>query len=1357
MRMFRLVFCFVWLLPGLVLYSLPGIKGTNNAGKYFHNFIPLESSVQPQNWDIVQDYRGIIYAANNGGLIEYDGVSWRETEIPNITVRSLAADSNGRVYVGGRNELGLLALDANGFTQYISLIHDVEEDRRNFGSVWRTYATKEAIYYWTSRHLFQWNPIAKNMTVWQPESGIFVCLHCDGMLFIHQKKTGLRKWDITSRSPVPMPGGETLMGESVAMIVPYNTAGGTLLIGTRTNGLFLSDGKKITPFKTEIDDFLKQMKLYHGIRLKSSSGEFALATRLGGLIIIDSNGRSKTIYDKETGLRDNCVNDVFQDATGNVWLALNKGIAKIEYKSPLSIYDGERFHLQGIILSVVRAAPPESLYAGTTSGLFLKSPGGIFHPVPGIAGSCWSLAASKDTGSILAGTREGVYQVKQQKARLIFNTPTYVLTRSRYHDNRMWAGTSQGLLALSLDGEMWKKQSGFKKNFSQVRTIAEDDRGNLWLGTLTGNVFHIRFNGPVLTGSETVSAFGNEHGLPPGEIHVFNVDNHMIFATAKGLYRFDRQRQRFLPDFTLGIEFAGGADGKSVFRLIADRKKNIYFHSMRRNFRAIPRLDKEGGQPFIVDNTPFLRMDLDQVNAIYPDPGDEAIWFVTHHSLVRFDTRMKKDYHRGFSVLLRRVLINGIEEKRHFPVLPYSKRNTRFEFAAPFFEAEDRTLYSYVLQGYDKQWSPWTGETKKDYTNLDHGDYTFRVRAKNVYGIISPVDSFQLRVRAPWYRTWWAYVLYVSMLGAMVVLIVRWRSMKLVRDKQKLERIIRKRTKEIQDQKRLLEHQSDKLQEMDKVKSRFFANISHEFRTPLTLINGPLEQVLAAHKDNNENNETELVDNINLALHNSRRLLDLINQLLDLSKLDGGKMKLQAVRRDIVPFIRGVTNSFESLAAQKKIKLDIAAESQCVLYFDPEKLDKVLINLLANAIKFTPEGGAITVSAAIVSTSGKVHSDRVLEIPVLEIKVRDTGVGVPKDQLPYVFDRFFQAEGVFSSQHKGSGIGLAVVKELVELHHGDIFVHSTEGKGTEFTIHLPLDASRLEPDEMTEADPDTPLSSVNHPLDLEPESEPEHVANREENEKEYEKEHSADVILVVEDNADVRRFIRSPLEQSYTVIEAVNGKEGIEKARKMVPSLIVSDVMMPEIDGYELCQVLKTDIATSHIPIILLTAKASDENIIEGLETGADDYITKPFNTTILLTRIKNLIDLRRQLQEKIQRELVLQPTEIAVSSMDQTFMQELKQAIENNLSNAQFAVDDLAGALYLGRSTLNLKIRALTGESTNRFIQSYRLKRAAQLLKANFGNVTEVAFEVGFSSSAYFTKCFKEKFHRLPNEYRTS
>ncbi|MCP5050995.1 MAG: response regulator, partial [bacterium] len=542
---------------------------------------------------------------------------------------------------------------------------------------------------------------------------------------------------------------------------------------------------------------------------------------------------------------------------------------------------------------------------------------------------------------------------------------------------------------------------------------------------------------------------------------------------------------------------------------------------------------------------------------------------------------------------------------------------------------------------------------------------------------------------------------------------------------------------------------AEKLKEMDQVKSRFFANISHEFRTPLTLIMGPLEQMLSSGPGENHR------EDLHMALRNSQRLLNLINQLLDLSKLESGRMTLQASKQNVIHFLKGVSGSFESLVIKMKLDLTFHSDLQDIpLYFEAVKLEQVIVNLIANAVKFTPAGGKIAVTAVVHDKKGEGYPSG-----YLQISVSDTGVGIPSDQLPFIFDRFYQADGYFSHQHKhkGSGIGLALAKELVTLHHGNIEVTSREGKGsgTEFTIRLPLGKDHLKPGDIIEDD--LPALAYESKAAVAEEFE---IQNSAQETKEKHMEtmtNGRDVILVVEDNPDVRKFIRGPLEAKYTVIEASDGEEGIQKARKVIPDLIISDVMMPRKDGYQLCQTLKTDIKTSHIPIVLLTAKASEGSVMEGLETGADDYITKPFNTQILLTRIGNLIGLRRQLQETIRREMMLRPTEIAVSSIDREFMKELKEALEKNIPDMEFGVDQLAEHLYMSRATLNRKIKALTGESTNQFIQSYRLKRAAQLLKANFGNVTEVAFEVGFSSSNYFTRCFKEKFHQLPHTFQAS
>ncbi len=555
------------------------------------------------------------------------------------------------------------------------------------------------------------------------------------------------------------------------------------------------------------------------------------------------------------------------------------------------------------------------------------------------------------------------------------------------------------------------------------------------------------------------------------------------------------------------------------------------------------------------------------------------------------------------------------------------------------------------------------------------------------------------------------------------------------------------------------------LEEMDKAKSRFFANISHEFRTPLTLIMGPLEKRLSTARDKQDIQEMQMM------LRNSRRLLNLINQLLELARLDSGKIKLQAAEQNIVPFLKSIVMCFESLAVQNKVGLVFHKEKDDItLYFDPEKLEKIITNLLSNAFNYTPEGGSITVLVRRPAETGSFPSGCV------EISVRDTGSGIPANHLPHIFDRFYRVDGTVESKRKGSGIGLALTKELVELHHGEIEVQSScrddHSRGTEFSLRLPMGEKHLLPEEIAEAAAPAdqlPVSkgpspayayaqSVTAEEEMEIEEEPGTPAETAAGQPQVPGEQEEKpLILVVDDNADVRTYVRGSLEPYFKVVEAADGREGILRAKEIIPDLIVSDVMMPEADGFELCRTLKSDVLTSHVPIILLTAKVSEESELQGLETGADDYITKPFSTTVLAVRVRNLIDLRRQLQLEQKNRMILQPEELPVSPLDDEFYKNLLDTIEAHLSDSDFNVEALSQVMEMSQATLYRKIHGLTGQSPTLFLRSFRIKRAAQLLAANAGSVAEVADKVGFPDKSYFAKCFKEQFNRLPSEIQAA
>jgi signal transduction histidine kinase/DNA-binding response OmpR family regulator len=520
---------------------------------------------------------------------------------------------------------------------------------------------------------------------------------------------------------------------------------------------------------------------------------------------------------------------------------------------------------------------------------------------------------------------------------------------------------------------------------------------------------------------------------------------------------------------------------------------------------------------------------------------------------------------------------------------------------------------------------------------------------------------------------------------------------------------------------------------LDHLKSRFFTNISHEFRTPLTLIIGPVEDLL---EDKNAQRFREPLQYIH---RNSKRLLQLINQLLDLSKLNVGNYQVSTNRNDIIPFVKQIVHSFSSMAHRKNIMLETEVDPHLKndlrnevrwFYFDDDVFEKILTNLLSNSFKFTPDGGSIIVSMCL--------SDK----NMFELKVEDTGTGIPAEKIPFIFDRFYQADDSYKREYEGTGIGLALVKELVELHKGTITVESKINKGTTFSCYFPFNKKIL-----STKSPAKISANQNIPQIIE------------ETENDVNEENASDNILsrilIVEDQQDVRKYISNKLSDRYTVMDAKNGKEGFESAKQHIPDLVISDVMMPLMDGLELCHLLKTDDLTSHIPVILLTARAEDMDKLAGLETGADAYLIKPFNSKELLLRVHNLIELRNKLRKKFSGRLLVKPREITVTSRDSQFMQRLLDTVEKHISDEKFSIEQLGHEFGMSPSQINRKLKAIINQSAGAFIRTIRMERAMELLKNNQATIAEVAYETGFSEPAYFSRVFKNHFGYSPSDVK--
>lgn len=562
-----------------------------------------------------------------------------------------------------------------------------------------------------------------------------------------------------------------------------------------------------------------------------------------------------------------------------------------------------------------------------------------------------------------------------------------------------------------------------------------------------------------------------------------------------------------------------------------------------------------------------------------------------------------------------------------------------------------------------------------------------------------------------------------------------------------LEEKVKERTQEIIAQRKLVEEvqvalereksekaiqqallEKDKAEASEKMKKQFFAQMTHEFRTPLTLIMGPLEEIETDTKDGKTRQHARF------ALRNSKILLRLINQILGLSRLEEGFMDIRPERLDLAEFAGQRVEAFQNISAKKQLKLSFTSTTKALdVDFDPDMMEKVLNNLLSNAVKFTPLAGEITVRL------GEAPENKA------RITIRDTGIGIPEEKLPFIFDRFYRVDGEKHTDLEGTGLGLPLARELVRLHGGEIRVSSLEGLGSEFSVLIPRKQEGVQ-----EGKPSNYVPSMSP--ELERESIP--LPNKADDSWDMEDDHE-NVLLLVEDNPDVRDYVRMSLEPAFKVIEAVNGLEGIARAKEYVPDLIISDVMMPGANGFEVCKAVKEHKATSHIPVIMLTARTALDDRIVGLETGADAYLSKPFNTKELKVQVRNLIDNRSKLRERYRKEMLTSPVVTEATSVEEQFLIRLKEALAVDLANDKFSVEDLAEAMAMSRTQLHRKLKALTGQAASEFIRNYRLEYAYQLLEQKAGSVGEVAFQVGFSSSSYFSKAFSAKYGLSPKEVR--
>lgn len=859
------------------------------------------------------------------------------------------------------------------------------------------------------------------------------------------------------------------------------------------------------------------------------------------------------------------------------------------------------------------------------------------------------------------------------------------LVFSFYEDRsrNLWIGTyGGGLMRYNRNTDNFshfENQPGNANTLSSnlISAICEDENGTLWIGT----------NGSGLNKfDETTNQFKvykQKDGLPNDIICGILSDNlgNLWISTGRGISRYNTKDESFTNfDSRDGLQ----DDEFNNWAYCKDNHGRLYF----------------GG----VNGFNVILTDLFSQNTYIPQI------VITDFQILH------KPVSIGYDSLFRRTILEKSITETEEIELAYNENIISFEIAALDFHSPDKNQYAYFLEGFDKHWIHTDAAHREiTYTNLDPAEYILKVKGSNNDFVWNEAGvSLKIHINPPWWATWWSYMIY----GFLVVLIFA-GSTRFYLNREKLKTQLE------------LEHEhAKKLEEIDKMKSNFYANISHEFRTPLMLILGPLEKLSQKISDDEGKKHAGIIKG------NAKRLLNLINQLLDLSRLEARKLKLNASKGNIAVFIKRLAKEFQSVSEQRDIILRVLIDNEYFeAYFDKEKMEKIITNIMSNAVKFTPRGGRIT-----VKLSRTDHND-------IEITVRDSGIGIPKNEIRKIFDRFYQVDASHTREHEGTGIGLALTKEFVELHKGQITVDSVEGHWTEVKIYLPLGKEHLSDDEIIESS-EYQVREIDSVANF---------SNDNLSPDEIERENLVDktIVLIVEDNPDLREYIKDDLKELYHVEEAANGEQGFRKAEKLIPDLIVSDIMMPVLDGYEMTKKLRENEKTSHIPIILLTAKSDKESKLEGLEMGVDDYLTKPFDTQELLIRIKNLIETRKLLQEKFGSGTVTvhKKEKEKLSSLDRQFLDRVMSVIEQHISEEQFSIEEFGKDVGMSRSQMHRKLKALTGKSTSLYLRTVRLAKARELIEQKKANISEISYQVGFSSPAYFSRCFKEEFGYTPSE----
>lgn len=1348
-------------------FLLFAIGVSSQTNKYrLSNLSTVDGLSQSSVIAIKQDGIGQMWFGTRDGLNKYDGSRFTiyrnnpkdYTSISNNDILSIEEDQSGKMWVGTYNGLNCYDPVKNAFKQYF---HANNDNSLCNNTVWDIKEIKNEIWIGTSRGLSVYNKKTKKfisifnssqnpsslpnnfiLSILETKNGVIWIGTAKGLCKLISRKNGVFSFQQFNSQEK----GESLFVQSIK-----EDAAGNLWIGTKTSGLYKYDAvsKKLISLLANG----KQIGIDVDVRSIDIDQKGALwIGAYNGVSVMQKDGTIQKTFnnpDKKTNITK--IKSVFTDKKGSVWIGT--------YYNGVNFWDVSNTNFTNLnqdsgkkalsfdVISSIVADKDKNLYFGTEGGgiTILDNKTETTSYLTTNKSSELSRNNIKsmflsDKGILWIGTfSEGLaaYDTKSKRfvtenispdlSKLLKESGVYVIKKGK--NAILWLGTfGKGLIRYDTSNDTFQVigNDNYSNNFlssNRIRTLLVDKKDNIWIGTQSGlnlinlndfdnnnyQIKHFFFDNKVLSGDDILTLFQDKK------------NRIWVGTKAKGLYLYNGKTFK---QVNISV---GNSAITSIHSISEDSKNNLWLSSNYGIIKYNPSRNsmiiydqKDGLVSNEFNDNAFLQLDLHKFYFGGPLGGS---YFDSDRIAV--NSYSPQVILTNFKIKNESVNVNADQDILEKSIaytksltLSYDKANISINFAIPNFINSTNNQYAYRLVGLENNWTTTTN-TEAVYTIQKPGTYLFEVKGANNDGVWNKTPTtLEIKVEpAPW-RSWWAFLFYFLLIGAGFYGLI-W----IIKSKENLKQELE------------LEYMEGEInKENTLAKLQFFTNISHEFRTPLTLILGPLQQILS-----NYNGTNEMYKKLLVIESSANHLLSLINRLMDFRKFENNQFTLESAEGNIVKFLNEIFLSFTEYAKDGNYTYTFStSDEEILVYYDRYKLERVFYNLISNAFRYTPKGGVISIHIK------KEEKDIVIE-------VEDSGVGIAEENITKIFDLFFEIpthKSAETNYNKGTGIGLSIAKNIVELHYGTIDVRNKETKGAVFKVTLPLGKEHLSEKEIL--------------LDFKISDDVSQYTAQLENSETIQGDDVNDLlvhedkltILIAEDHKVLRSFMKNLLKKEYNIIEAENGKKGLKKALEYVPDLIISDVIMPEMVGTELCAKVKENIKTSHIPVILLTSRSSLIYRIEGLENGADDYISKPFNLKEFKLRIKNLLDSTQRLKAKFSSDDSFSPGEITVSSLDEQLFKKAFKLVEDNIANEQFDIPFFCTELGVSRTMLFTKIKAWTNFTPNEFIHEVRMKRAAQLLEQNKMNVSQTSYKVGFNNPKYFSKCFQKKYGETPSQY---